>query len=42
VAIAALLGAEEFGFTAPLVASGCYDAGVSLEYMSSRYCNTRS
>jgi glutamate synthase (ferredoxin) len=39
VAVAALLGAEEFGFaTAPLVASGCIDESMSFKHMPSWYC----
>ena len=43
VAIACLLGAEEFGFaTAPLVASGCgYDASLPFKYLPSGYSNTK-
>ncbi len=43
VAVAALLGAEEFGFaTAPLVTMGCVMMRVcNLEYLSSWYCNTK-
>jgi glutamate synthase domain-containing protein 2 len=42
VAVAALLGAEEFGFaTAPLVASG-YDESMSFKHMPSWYCYSRS
>ena len=44
VAIAAILGAEEFGFaTAPLVTMGCVMMRVcNLRYMSSWCCNTES
>ena len=44
VVIAALLGAEEFGFsTAPLVSLGLhYDARLSFEYVSGRRCDAES
>ena len=42
VAIAAILGAEEFGFsTAPLVTLGCYDEKVSLKYLPCWNCYSR-
>ena len=44
VVVAALLGAEEFGFaTAPLVVMGCVMMRrVSSEYMPRRHCNAGS
>ncbi len=44
VVIAALLGAEEFGFsTLPLVVSWlCHDAGLSFRYMSCWSCDAKS
>ena len=43
VAIAALLGAEEFGFaTAPLIALGCIDAQMPLKHLPRRYRYPRS